>query len=200
MKRILYPLVCLSFFLGLQSPAFSQTLDEIIKKHIDAHGGAERWNAVEAIKITGTFTAFSLEKDYTAYKTHSGKYFCDFHFGEERVIESFNGETGWTTDPWQEMDYARKLNSGEVNVFLQKAEFFTPFFNYKEKGHTVEYVGKETLEGLEVYVLKLTRSNGKVETWYLDAETHLEYLCKSDWVDFGQTLPSEIFFDDFQNG
>ena len=114
------------------------------------------------------------------------------------MIESFNGETGWTIDPWQEMDYARNLNSGEINVFLQKAEFFTPFYKYKEKGHTVEYTGLDTIDGIEVFVLKLTRTNGKIETWYLNSTTYLEYLCKSDWVDFARTLPSEIFFDDFR--
>ncbi len=198
MKLRINQLVSLIVFLGFPSIVFSQNVDEIIAKHISAHGSTEKWNKVEALKITGQFTAFSLEKDYTCYKTKSGFYFGDFYLGEERVIESFNGETGWTIDPWQEMDYARNLNSGEVNVFLQKAEFFTPFFNYKEKGHTVEYTGIDTIDGIEVFVLKLTRTNDKTEIWFLNTKTYLEYICKSDWVDFARTLPSETFFDDFR--
>ncbi len=191
-------LVYVSIFLSFSFFAFTQSVDEIIEKHIAAHGGADKWEKVDAIKITGKFTAFSLEKDYTCYKTKSGFYFGDFNLGVENVIESFNGETGWTIDPWLEMDYARNLNSGEINVFLQKAEFFTPFYKYKEKGHTVEYSGLDTIDGIEVFVLKLTRTNGKIETWYLNSKTYLEYFCKSDWVDFARTLPSEIFFDDFR--
>ena len=134
MKLRINQLVCFIIFLGFPSIVFSQNVDEIIAQHISAHGGVEKWNGVEALKITGKFTAFSLEKDYTCYKTKSGFYYGDFNLGVENVIESFDGKKGWTIDPWQEMDYARNLNSGEVNVFLQKAEFFTPFFNYKEKG------------------------------------------------------------------
>jgi hypothetical protein len=68
-----------------------------------------------------------------------------------------------------------------------------------KKGHNVEYTGKETVDGIEVFVLKLTRTNGHVETWYLNAETYLEYLCRSDWVDFAYPAPAETFFDDFRN-
>jgi hypothetical protein len=170
----------------------------IIAKHIEAHGGLEKWNKVETMKVTGQFTAFSIEKDFMALKTRSGEYYADLQMGKHQVIEAFDGKQGWTIDPWQEIDYARRINSGEENVFAQKAEFTTPFFNYKERGHQVEFVGEEKLEGLDVFVLKLTRTNGKSEKWYLDANTYLEYKCESNWVDFARELPSETFFDDFR--
>jgi hypothetical protein len=198
MKRRLYSKAFLLFLFCFPALAFSQEVDEIIAKHIEAHGGLAKWNEINALKISGTFTGFSLEKDFSCYKMKSGFYYADLYLGEINVIEGFNGKEGWTIDPWQEMDYARKLNSEEVNVFLQKAEFFTPFYNYKEKGHKVVLKGKETIEGLEVFVLELTRDNNKVETWYLNAETYLEYICKSDWVDFARNAPAETFFDDFR--
>ena len=34
----------------------AQEIDEIIKKHIDAHGGQENWDAVKSMKITGNYT------------------------------------------------------------------------------------------------------------------------------------------------
>lgn len=150
------------------------------------------------MKVTGQFTAFSIEKDFMTLKTRSGEYYADLQLGKHQVIEAFDGKQGWTIDPWQEIYYARRINSGEENVFAQKAEFTTPFFNYKERGHQVEFVGEEKLEGLDVFVLKLTRSNGKSEKWYLDANTYLEYKCESNWVDFARELPSETFFDDFR--
>jgi len=131
---ILIALLCLPTIL------LAQTAEEIIAKHIDAHGGADKWEKVDALKITGRFTAFSLEKDFTSYKTKCGKYYSDFHLGEQRVIEAFNGKCGWTIDPWQEIEYARKINAGETNVFMQKATFFTPIFKYKENGYKVEYI------------------------------------------------------------
>lgn len=176
----------------------AENVETIIAKHIEAHGGLEKWNKVDAIKITGQFTGFSIEKEFMAYRTKSGEYYANFYLGKHEITEAFDGKKGWTIDPWQEINYARRINKAEENVFAQKAEFTTPFFNYKQKGHQVEFVGKEKLEGLDVFVLKLTRSNGKVEKWYLDANTYLEYKCESNWVDFATEVPSETFFDDFR--
>jgi len=198
MNKKIYQLVFVCLSLCLPSLLIAENVETIIAKHVEAHGGLEKWNKVETIKITGQFTAFSIEKEFMAWKTSSGEYYADLQLGKHRVIEAFDGKKGWTIDPWQEINYARRINSGEENVFAQKAQFTTPFFNYKEKGHQVELVGKEKLEGLDVFVLKLTRSNGKVEKWYLDAKTYLEYKCESNWVDFARELPSETFFDDFR--
>ena len=46
--------------------------------------------------------------------------------------------------------------------------------DYKAKGHTVELVGKEKVEGTDAYKLKVTLKNGDVRYIYLDAETYLE--------------------------
>jgi len=193
-------LYIVSFMITLSFPCilFSQTVEEIIEKHIEAHGGAENWNKVDALKVTAKFTAFSLEKDFSCVKTKDGSYFANLYLGEVNVIEAFDGKSGWTIDPWQEIYHARKLNSIEDNVVLQKAEYFTPFYNYQEKGHVVEYTGKEMIDGIEMFALKLTRENGHIETWYLNTETYLEYLCTSDWVDFAYPAPSEVYFDDFR--
>lgn len=198
MNKKIYQLVLFCLMLCLPGLLAAENVESIIAKHIEAHGGQENWNKVESIKVLGQFTAFSIEKDFMAYKTRSGEYYADLQLGKHKVIEAFNGKAGWTIDPWQEITYARRINTGEENVFAQKAEILTPFFDYKEKGHKVEFVAKEKLEGLDVLVLKLTRNNGKEEKWYLDAKTYLEYKCESRWVDFAQELPSETFFDDFR--
>lgn len=198
MNKKIYQLVLVCLSLCLPNLLMAENVETIIAKHIEAHGGLEKWNQVETMRVTGQFTAFSIEKDFMAWKTRSGEYYADLQLGKHKVIEAFDGKRGWTIDPWQEIPYARRINSGEENVFAQKAEFITPFFNYKEKGHQVEFVGKEKLEGLDVFVLKLTRNNGKSEKWYLDAKTYLEYKCESNWVDFARELPSETFFDDFR--
>jgi len=189
------PVIILVLFLPILT--FSQSADEIISAHLEAHGGQAALDRVEAIRVTGKYTAFSIEHDFACFKTRDGSYYADLYLGDKRVIESIHDGSAWTIDPWQEMDYARCLSEGEVNVMKQKAEFITPFLN-KAEGNEVEYLGRDTLDGLPMQVLKLTRTNGKSETWYLDAETYLEYKCVSDWVDFAYVVPAETYFDDFR--
>lgn len=185
-------------FLFAISLVKAQNLDEIIKKHIEAHGGEKAIEKIESLKITGSFTAFSIEKDFLFYKTSDGHYYGKLHLGQHQVVEAFNGKEGWTIDPWQEILFPRKLNTFEVDVFTQKALFFSPFYKYKEKGSEVVFEGKKDLEGEDFFVLKLTKSNGRKETWYLNTSTFLAYKVESLWVDFAYALPCETFFEDYR--
>jgi len=185
--------------MGISSISYGQNLDEIIDKHLQAHGDLKKWEEVVNMKITGVFTAFSEEDDFLAIKTKCGKYYSELSLGHFDVKEAFNGETGWTIDPWMDISFPRELNKNERNVFLQKAEFFSPFYNYKEEGSKAEYIGETNVDGVDVYELKLTRSTGSVETWYLDKNTFLEFKCETMWVDFSYRAPAETYFDDFRD-
>ncbi|MAE08256.1 MAG: hypothetical protein CL661_05800 [Bacteroidetes bacterium] len=199
MKLIVYYFFLVSFLICNFSIIQAQDVDEIIAKHIKAHGDTDKWDNIRSMKITGSFTAFSVEKDFFAIKTDNGTYYSELYLGQHKVIESFDGKSGWTIDPWQDFIFPRELNKSEINVFNQKADFFTPFYKYKEKGYKVELIGEQNVDGINTYVIKLTRPNGHSETWYLDTNTYLEYKCESDWVDFAYDSPAESYFDDFRN-
>jgi len=197
MKRIIIVLVLLLIIIK-QNQIFAAKVDDIINKHIDAHGGVDNWNKIKTMEITGTFTGFSIPSGFKIVRQRPNLYRNDYGLSKFDVTEVYKGETGWTIDPWFDIDFPRYLNAVEENVMQQKAEFCTPFFNYKNAGHKVEFIGEEELEGLKVLKLKLTRKSGNVETWYLDAETYLEIKQESVWADFGFPQMQETFFDDFR--
>ena len=43
-----------------------------------------------------------------------------------------------------------------------------------EKGNTVEYLGHDTVDGDDVYRLKVTLKNGDIVYYYLDPDTYIE--------------------------
>ncbi len=198
MKRIKNTIFFIIILLSVSPIINAQTVEDIIAKHIKAHGGEKNWEAIESMNIKGKFTAFSIEKDFFSIKTQNGSYYSERHLGKHYVKEAFNGKTGWTIDPWQEILFPRDLNKTEINVFCQKAEFFTPFYKYKEKGHKVELLGEQKEEGVDVYLIKLTRANGNIEKWFLNSKTYLEFKYESLWVDFAFPSPGQSFFDDFR--
>src|SRR6185295_15875438 len=54
------PLLRLFLILALLAPAAGgQSLDEVLAKHAAAHGGVEKWRAVNSLIVTGTQVAFS---------------------------------------------------------------------------------------------------------------------------------------------
>ncbi len=175
----------------------AQSADSIIKKHIDAHGGTDAIAQIENMKVTGHFTGFSLRKPFTAYKTRSGLYYDKHELGKHTITEGFNGKMAWVIDLWLEIPFPRRMNKTEQLRLHQKADLVTPFYKYKEKGYVAEFEGKENLEGVDVYKIKLTRDNKWEQVWYLNAETFLEYKMESPWTDFAYPTSQFTYFDEF---
>lgn len=175
-----------------------QSADAIVKKHIEAHGGAENWGKIQSLKIAGDFTAFSEVKPYTEFKARDGKFYSDHHKGQYRVIEGCNGATYWADDPWFELGFPHVANEAEKYVIQQKAEFCTPFFDYQQKGYSLSYEGIEKAEGVDTYKLVLTRDKGYREIWYLDTATYFEVMSVSRWADFAAPAAQQAFYDDFR--
>jgi len=57
---------------------------------------------------------------------------------------------------------------------VETADFYGPLVDYREKGHTVEYLGHDTVDGDDVHRLKCTLKNGDVVYYYLDPDSSLE--------------------------
>ena len=198
MKKRYVILTVTLFLITVSGAVNGQTIEEIIEKHINAHGGLKNWQKIENMKITGHFTSFSERKPFTEIKAKGGKYYAHFWLGQHPVHEGSDGSFVWTDDPWFELPYARKASPVEESVILQKADFFTPFINYAEKGYKATFDGKEVKEGVEVFKITLTRNDGQNETWYLNSKTYLEYMAITDWSDFASPVQQEAVFDDFR--
>jgi hypothetical protein len=87
---------------------------------------------------------------------------------------AYNGESGWKTDPFQGSPDPEKIAGDDLKQAEEQSDLDGPLVDYKEKGHMVELIGKEDVEGTPAYKLKLTLKSGDVRNIYLDAENYLE--------------------------
>jgi outer membrane lipoprotein-sorting protein len=76
--------------------------------------------------------------------------------------------------------------------------FDGPLVNYKEKGSTVELLGKEKLNGKDVYNLKLTLKEGQVRNIYLDARSFLEVKETGFYQQAGKRVDFATVFKDYR--
>jgi hypothetical protein len=70
--------------------------------------------------------------------------------------------------------------------------------DYKEKGHQVELIGKEDVEGTPAYKLKVTKKNGDVVNVYIDAESYMDIKESGKVKARGQEIESQTTFGDFK--
>ena len=171
-RRLLTLTLSLAFLCCVQASA--QTVDDLIKKNIEAHGGVQKLKAVKTMKATGKITPQGLEIPITLQQKRPGMVRMDATFQGKSLVQAYDGETAWKIDPFQGNSDPEKVAGDDLKDLQEQADLDGPLVDYKQKGHTVELIGKEDMEGTPVYKLKLTLKNGDVRNIYIDAENYLE--------------------------
>lgn len=138
------------------APMTAQTADEILNNYFENTGGEAAWNALEGIKMVGSVNQ-GMEIPIEMYQMKDGKQLLKINLqGQEMTMSAFDGETMWTTNMMTMLPEKSDTETTQ-NMKVNNQDFPSPFLNYKEKGYTVEYLGKETKEGTETFKLKLTQ-------------------------------------------
>jgi hypothetical protein len=183
----------------IAATAPAQTLDEVIDKHIAAHGGRDAWEGIETIKLTGDYTAFSKVRPFTLLRKLESKYLLDHSQGDKQVIIGFDGDQAWWINLWYEVDWPQPVTGNDWIALQRQVDFYpTPLFDFQKRGFEATLIGATELEGEAVIQIDLTRTDGSKESWYLDPESFLEVARDSPGADFGQPVPERTYFDDFR--
>jgi len=169
--------------------ANAQTADEVVNKYIETIGGKQKLEALTSTKMEMAVNYQGMEIPVTVSSAKDGKMLVKVNFmGKEMTQVAFDGEMGWSTNMMTmkaEKMPSETLENMKISV---GKDFPDPFLNYKDKGYTTEYLGKETKEGTECHKIKLTKLpmtvNGqKVENvsfYYFDTENNVPVMTESE--------------------
>lgn len=175
--------------------ARAQTADEIVAKNLKAKGGVDTLKSTTTLKITGTMTVQGVDVPMTMWAKRPNLRRNELEAMGQKMVQGFDGATAWIsvgTMPPQ------PIQGPQADAMKQQAEFDSVLFNYKEFGRTVELVGKEALDGKDVYHIKLTSKDGLLMDYYLDAATGLETKLVTTVDIGGRKQEVETRFENFQ--
>ncbi len=195
MKRI--TLFMLAAVFSLTAFAQDLTLDQILKNYYEVNG-IEKMKDINTITIKGKSVAMGQEFPFTMYKKRPAGFRLEVPIQGTTMLQIFNGEKGWMVMPWTGTTEPKEMTEEQLKGFKKEADLEGPLYNFKEKGSTLELMGKEDVEGSEVYNLKLTDKDGDVTNYYIDAENFVILKTKSKTTMRGQEVESETFFSDYQ--
>lgn len=169
--KALFKLVFALLF--VTSTCAAQTVDEVVSKHIEAMGGSAKLAAVKTMKITSSIDMMGMKMPIVSTVVDGKASRSEVTFQGMTQIMVTEGETGWYISPFQGKTEPEKANEEMMKQAKEERDICGPLFNYKEKGNKVELVGKEEMEGTDVYKLKITRPTGDISYQYIDAATYL---------------------------
>jgi outer membrane lipoprotein-sorting protein len=193
-------LICI--FLSIWSfSAFAQTVDEIVKKNVEARGGHEKIKALKTVKFTGKMSIPSqpgYEGPIEVYLKRPNLIRVEFTLQGKKNIEAYDGETPWMLVPIMGSKEPKKMFGEDANDIIEQSDFDGPLVDYKEKGNTVELIGKEEMKGTPVYKLKVTLKTREVRNFYLDAESYLDLKIIRTTRKEGMDLIIETYLGDYK--
>ena len=200
MRRYLKALPLLgALFVACSSPPPSP-VDEIVNANLDARGGSEAIQALQSIRATGTATSSDgrIARVVQEIK-RPGFYRLEFSSQGTTAVFAHDGKIGWHVAPMQGIFEPQPISSeNDSDAGIDERDIEGPLVNWQEKGHTVELVGRETLQGGEADKLKVTLADGGVRYDYVDVASH--QVVRSDKTEMirGRSMQMEETYSDFR--
>ncbi len=170
--------------------AQAQSVDELLAQHLQARGGAEKLNAMQAVKMTGKMTMIPLNDFRKAAGPgqdvpvvlmikRSDQVRLEIDDKGKKLVQGFDGKgNAWglrpdSTEPDMLLDDEGGLGEMQALLLQDLADLEGPLVNAKEKWRSVELEGKEGSGDDVSYMFKLSPKEGFVRSAVLDGKTSL---------------------------
>lgn len=151
---------------------FAQTAEEIVTKHVDAIGGTAPWKKINSIYYEGKLTVQGAEVNVTLTALNGKGVRQNLTIMGMTGYQIITPAAGWNFMPFQGQTTPEAMTADELKVSSDDLDVQGKLVDYKSKGHTIEYLGKDDVEGTECFKLKITTKAGNVETVFIDPKTY----------------------------
>ena len=198
MRRRIQGLGGLSLWL-LASALGGQTAEEIVSKNIEARGGLEKIKGIQSMRMTGSMRLGDERLPTSLELKRPNKSRWEFTLEGQTAVQAFDGKTAWMIMPFEGQTQPQVMTDQEARDIEMQADVDGPLVDAAAKGNKIELLGKETVDGVETWKLRITRKNGDSRDLYLDAKTYLQVLVVSKRTTDGQTVEIRSKIGDYRN-
>jgi len=181
------------------SPVAADTLDEVLAQHFENLGGKDKIGAIQSAKMTAKQVFGPQEVPATIYWKRPNKVRMEFTLQGMTGVQAYDGTTAWMVMPFLGKNDPEEMTGDDLKDIIEQADMIDgPLFDWQEKGHTVELLGEDTIEGTPAWKLKLTRKNGDVSTLWLDKDAYVQIKSEGKRKRGDQEIEIETSLGDYK--
>lgn len=180
--------------------AQAQTVDEVISKHVGAMGGRQKIMSLSSALMTGTFTAMGATApiNITTTKKHMIGSRIDIDADGVNNYQIITPKNGWIFTPIQGDKEPRPLTEDQAKSLQVQLDLHGPFINHSEKGIKIEMAGKDSVDGVLCYKLKVTSPNTNVTIYFISSQSNLIVKTSTKMFQFGNLEDVETTYSDYK--
>lgn len=189
--------LCISLvFSFYTSGILAQNIDELVAKHIEAIGGRDNWNKLSTLRTESVMKAQGADIKFTVYQIDNKAMRQDINVMGMTGFSILNNQEGWVYMPWQGHTKSEAMTADDVKNAQDDLSLKDEFLTYKEKGKKLDYYGMDDIDGIECHKLKMTGSDGKEITFYINPENYYVIKKTEKVQSNGQEIESSSFYSD----
>jgi hypothetical protein len=175
MKRPLCLMILIASLCSIHIQA--QILNEIINKNIEAMGGKEKLLALNSVSMEGTMSinGQNIPVKIIQLNNKGIKVTITVNGMDNYTIQT--KDSGWRYLPIQGQTKPEVTPSAVIKETADDLDIQGALINYEEKGHTVELLGKDDVDGTECFKMRMVTKSGLEETLFIDPSNY--YVIKS---------------------
>jgi photosystem II stability/assembly factor-like uncharacterized protein len=170
------PLLWIAFAVRLG--AAEPTVDEIVARNIAARGGLASIQAVRSLRLTGTAVFgggdFRIEAQWASLRKKPGLIRTEVSLQGLTAVNAWDGKEGWSVQPFEGRREPERTSPDDAKALARDADIEGPLVGWREKGHEVEYLGTEDVDGTAALKLRIALKDGDTQYVYLDPDAWLE--------------------------
>lgn len=178
---------------------FAQTADEIIQKHLQAIGGAEAWKKVNTMQMEGTMNVMGRDLVVKVVQVHMKGTRQDISVAGMNNYTLNTPSYGYNYWPVQGQTKPEPMTAEDVKESLDDLDLQGNFLDYAAKGHTIEYLGTEDIEGTECHKIKINRKNSGPQTVYFDPSSYYMVRVITKRKSNGQEVEMKTDLSDYRD-
>jgi hypothetical protein len=180
--------------------ASAQSADDVIAKHVQAIGGADKLKTLSALHVKAkTKVGPGMDAPINMWMVNGKGVYLDLSIQGMTMQQACLGDSGWFVNPFGGKKQAERMNAEMIKSLKEQSDLSGPLFDYKTKGNQVELIGKEDMEGTEVFKLKVTLKSGDLVYIFLDAQNYLELKETSKQKFQDKEVETETLFSDYRD-
>jgi hypothetical protein len=194
MKRFLFSL----FVITTAFAANAQTAEEIVAKHIDAIGGADACRKINSVKREGSMQVMGNDVSVTSTQLNGKGLRQDLVIAGLSNYYIISSSAGWNFFPIQGQQAPEPMTAEDVAKSQSELDAQGVLVDYAAKGHTIEYLGKDDVDGTECYKLRVTPKGEDPKTMFFDTKSYLLIRQISKSNRNGQEMEQTIDFSNYE--
>ena len=180
--------VILIIILAAAAIVSAQTLESVLAKTYEAQGGLDKLKSIQSTQVKAKMMMQGLELPITIYQKRPSFIRSEIVVQGMKIIQVYDGNQGWMINPMMGSMDPIDMPSEEMKSVKEQADIDGFLVDWKTKGHTLELVGKEDVEGAEAYHIKVTTKDTTIRHIYIDADSYLPIQQKGKYPSQGKEI------------